>query len=309
MKNPRYLTVSEQRRLFEQRGINFSDNKHSIADDEQKIKEIGFYKLKQFAQIYAFKSPDSHPKYGMEPAFSDLLTRYYQDKNLRMLIFHATESIEVFLNNQISDLLGKKYGPFGYLDFNKWVNRKYSRFNIEKKQYSFKKQLISKMKRSSLSDIKNPDNLEKDGFPTVWVMTDCLTFGDTVHLIEMMSLNNQRIIAQEFNCNVKELISWLKCLNFIRNICAHNNDFIDIEIKTKPVAPKKYKSFLFKKGNRYTNRVAIAILIIKQMMAVINPTYSFKKINHSLKKLCSNDQEAQQLGFKDKNSIFSSLNS
>ncbi|WP_416337962.1 Abi family protein [Lactobacillus gasseri] len=72
----------------------------------QKIKELGFYKIKEFANVYLFKSKCSTPKYN-KAYFADILTRYYQDKNLRMHIFHASESIEVFLNNQISDLLGK----------------------------------------------------------------------------------------------------------------------------------------------------------------------------------------------------------
>lgn len=308
MKHPHYLSISEQRRLLAQRGIDFSNNKYSLIDDELKIREIGFYKLKEFAQVYAFKSPDSFPKYGLRPTFSDVLTRYYQDKNLRMQIFHVTESIEVFLNNQISDLLGKKYGPFGYLDFNNWINRNYSKFTIEKKQYIFKKQLLNKIRRSSLPDIKSSVNLERDGFPTVWVMTDCLTFGDTVHLIESMSKNNQKIIAHQFHCRPKELVSWLKCLNFIRNICAHNNDFIDIQIRTKPIAPREYKQYLFKTKNRYTNKVAISILIIKQMMKYINPKYSFKDIKKSLRKLCKDDAGAHQLGFKDIDAVFESLN-
>lgn len=34
MKNPHYLSISEQRRLLEQRGIDFSNIKYSLADDE-----------------------------------------------------------------------------------------------------------------------------------------------------------------------------------------------------------------------------------------------------------------------------------
>ena len=61
MQPPHYLTPSEQKNLLQQRGIIFSNNE---AKDIQKIKEIGFYKIKEFAVIYLSKSMDSMPKYN-----------------------------------------------------------------------------------------------------------------------------------------------------------------------------------------------------------------------------------------------------
>lgn len=52
MQPPHYLTPSEQKNLLQQRGIIFSNNE---AKDIQKIKEIGFYKIKEFAVIYLSK--------------------------------------------------------------------------------------------------------------------------------------------------------------------------------------------------------------------------------------------------------------
>lgn len=296
MQPPHYLTPSEQKNLLQQRGIIFSNNE---AKDIQKIKEIGFYKIKEFAVIYLSKSMDSMPKYN-NAYFGDILTRYYQDKNLRMHIFHASESIEVFLNNQISDLLGKKYDAFGYLEFKNWMDRKrFNKFEVEEKQYYFKKMLLRKTRISSLADMKDRNNLDREGFPTIWLMTDCLTFGDSVHIVENMSLKNKRQIASAFKCTPTELMSWLKCLNFIRNICAHNNDMIDISIITKPQPPKNYRKFLFSSYHQFTNKIAIAILIIKQVMEVINPKYSFYDIHHAFKRISNNDDKlAQALGFK-----------
>jgi abortive infection bacteriophage resistance protein len=59
VKNPHHLTLIEQRRLLWQRGIQFSKN--NLQKDELKLKEVGYYKIKEFAQIYAFKSQNSSP--------------------------------------------------------------------------------------------------------------------------------------------------------------------------------------------------------------------------------------------------------
>ena len=46
-------------------------------------------------------------------------------------------------------------------------------------------------------------------------------------------------------------------------------------------------------------KIAIAILIIKQVMEVINPKYSFYDIHHAFKRISNNDDKlAQALGFK-----------
>ncbi|WP_195922433.1 Abi family protein [Lactobacillus crispatus] len=301
MKNPHHLTLIEQRRLLWQRGIQFSKN--NLQKDELKLKEVGYYKIKEFAQIYAFKSQNSSPHYN-NVRFSDILTRYYQDKNLRMYLFHAMESIEVFLNNQIAESLGQ-YGPFGYLTFNNWVDRNIGKNKVIKKESRFKQNLGKKIKHSNLPDIRLKDNINSEGLPTVWVMVDCLSFGNSVHIVQDMSPKNKRKIAAAFNCTPSELVSWLKCINFIRNTCAHNDDLIDLAIKTKPLPPSNYKQFLFKTENKYTNKAGIAIFIIKQMMDTINPLYKFDEIVHPLQKICNkNESLAYQLGFKNYQSIY-----
>lgn len=303
MEKPTYLSLSEQKTLLESRGIHFSslDEKK----DKLKIKEIGFYKIKEFAQVYAIKE---NPIIYKNIDFSEILTRYYQDKNLRMHIFHAIETIEVFLQNQLSDILGKKYGAFGYLIFSNWMNRNNSKFFVESEQYKFKKNLLKKISRSSFHDLTMEKNLDIDGFPTVWLMIDSLTFGDSVHLVQNMSPKNKRELARRFGCNSNELLSWLKCLNFIRNVCAHNSDLIDISIKTKPQPPQKFSNYLYQENNHFTNKIAIAILIIKQLMENINPKYDFYQIYRALNKLSRGDESSiKKLGFKDLNSLYLSF--
>ena len=69
--------------------------------------------------------------------------------------------------------------------------KRFNKFEVEEKQFYFKKKLLRKVKLSSLSDMKDRNNLNDEGFPTVWLMVDCLTFGDSVHIVENMSLKNK----------------------------------------------------------------------------------------------------------------------
>lgn len=66
---------------------------------------------------------------------------------------------------------------------------------------------------------------------------EVLTLGELVFLYRRMSVKT-KIIATKFNTNQTELLSWLECLNLIRNICCHNSNLVNIKLTTKPKIPK-----------------------------------------------------------------------
>lgn len=243
----------------------------------QTIKKIGYYKLKEFAVFYSGKK-------DREISFEDLLSRYYYDKALRMGTLHAIEDIEIYFHNCMGELLARKYGPFGYLSFFSWCDRNIDRDTISKYENEFKSKLKRKIRRSGLPDLTIPKNI-KNGFPTVWLTMELLMFGELVFIFKNMSPKNKRIIARKFNTTPNNLLSWLECLNLIRNICCHNSDLIDIKLRTKPITPIEYQENIYSEGTKQTDRVAIALLILKHLMDIIDRKYDYKLINDALCKI------------------------
>lgn len=304
MNNPLQLSLEAQRDRLSNFGIVFDQGNDTR--DFNTIETIGYYKLKEFAM------PFNHPRTSVENeihfediTFKQLIARYYQDKNLRINILHAIEDIEVYLRNEVAELLGEKYGAFGYLRFANWCNRDIPKFKIEEQQYYFKKDLLKKVKKSNMPDIKYEENLNADKFPTVWLMIDALTFGDIVTLLRSMSKGNLRVISNKFGCSTEELMSWCGCLNLVRNICCHNADLIDIKFTTAPKTPMEYADRLVcDDNNNYTRKIAIIIFIIMKLMKNVNPKYDFGAIRASLKSIVnSNSDLAIDLGFISLNSL------
>lgn len=303
--NPKPLTFEEQAMLLENRGMIIDDKKRAI----EKLENIGYYKLKEFAyplsKVIKNENNDKIRVYD-NVNFNDVITRYYQDKNLRLALLHAIEKIEVSLKTRISYVLGESYGAFGYLCFSKWCNKEeYCKHYLNYQQNRFKKELSNKIKHSRSLDLKEKNNLNYDGYPSIWLMVDVLMFGDIVHLLTLMSRKNLNKISTYYNCSNKELLSWLKCLNFIRNICAHNSNIVDIKLTTSPVVNDEWKGdiFRFKDGN-YSNRLAIVLFIINHFIRHINSKYQIYKVPESIKKIVGKDEERiQQLGFISIDSI------
>ena len=202
---PKSLKIEDQLDLFYRRGVFITDKIKAL----EKLKHISYYRLKDFAKPYS-----SITMYGEVPVlkysnitFEDIVKRYYQNKNLRINLLHAIEKIEVSIKRNISFILGSRYGAYVYLE---WANKKdYKKFELEQKQFYFKKDLLKTVKKSSLSDLGDKRNLNTEGFPTIWIATEILMFGELVHLIKIMSTKNQNELAKFYNCSFKELLSWL----------------------------------------------------------------------------------------------------
>lgn len=111
------LTFQEQIELLKSRGIIVKN----VEKSSKKIENISYYKLKEYATPFICAYIDGSPKYkGLE--FDELLERYYQDKNLRIHLFHVIEKIEVSLKTRLAYDLGNM-NAYGYLETDKWINK------------------------------------------------------------------------------------------------------------------------------------------------------------------------------------------
>lgn len=275
-----------------------------------KLSEVGYYTLKNYAA--PFFNQETGKYECLE--FRTLITRYYRDKHFKQATLHAIEDIEVTLNTRIAYLLGEKYGAFGYIKFQLWcqrngknpyINRHMNKFVLKQEEYNFLQKLVSSAKKSSNKSVVDFENNSEKAIPPVWLTVNLLTLGESIRVLELMSSKNREAIANQFNCKVDELIGWLKCINLIRNICCHNENLIDIKLKTKPSIPQwiESKDILYsvtqEDGSiQYTNAIALPLVIIITLMKTINSKYRLYDLDKILSKLTPTDRIAGQYGFK-----------
>ncbi len=106
----------------------------------------------------------------------------------------------------------------------------------------------------------------------------------------------------------------LKCLNFIRNVCAHNSNVLDIQITTKPKLRSEWRNYIdtvIIKHNvtKPSNKLSVIIAIVVYLVNTINSKYQWRNIQSSLKALCKeDDSRAKLLGFKDYDSVKAMIN-
>lgn len=304
MEGPKPLSFEEQVDLFASRGVKIKNKALAI----KSIEDIGYYKLKAFSLPLSRVDVNKKRLYN-NIEFQDILNRFYSDKDLRISLLHCIEDIEVSIKTKIAYILGQK-GAYYYLKFGNWCNRdKYCKYYLEDKEKSFKQKIYNRMQRSSSIELKDKKNLKNNKYPTIWLLVEILTFGDVTELLDLMSNNNLKTLADYYNCKPEQLKSWLKSLKFIRNNCAHNATVIDIQLTTTPVSLSEWKPILFiNQKEEITRRLAIILCIIKEMMTSINPNYNYGKIYGAINLLIDNssnkDQAANLIGFKNSESFY-----
>ncbi|MDO5061988.1 MAG: Abi family protein [Peptostreptococcaceae bacterium] len=297
----KHHTFLEQIELFESRGLCVEDKERAA----KKLEFINYYKLKELAYPFAVYSEDKTYRY-QEISFDLLIKRYYQDKKLRANILSCVEKIEVAFKTRLCHLLGERYGAYGYLNFDKWMNKeKYCKYYISEKQGDFKKklkELVSNNKMRCVSEHfeKNPD-MKKNAKIPIWMLVESLTFGEVLVWYEWMSKKNREKISNAFSATPTELESWLKVLKFIRNQCAHNANVIDLRLKTKPTLKEEWKDLIFIEENHQSLGGLADVLVIMCYLTIkINARYAFNDLQGAINRIVEKNRfKANLLGFKD----------
>lgn len=358
------LSYKQQLALLKLRGVNgisfhvssknISKKKHEMQTKNlykslHQISSIGYYQLKSFLIPYQVKGKVN--QYS-NIDFKTLINRYYADKRLRQHILHAIEDIEVCLNTKIAHVLGEQCGAENFYNFNYWCqinsinpylkddNGNYglymSRDVVEREKQDLLDQIRPKLEKSRNPDLRrylSSKTESDDDKVAIWMLMNELTLGQTITIFKLMWPTGRVKIANYFNCSVKTLISWLQCLNLIRNICCHNGNLSDLSLVTLPHIPQEFLNSssstikkLNKKGvntqlngkiltsywsynkhgkkvQKYTNKLAIPVIIIISLMRTVNPKYNFGKLSNSIYNLVDETATIQYYGFKNKHAL------
>ena len=242
MYNKPWLSYEQQLDKLVQNGLIINDRSKALS----YLERIGYYRLSgywypfrersELCCIYnpAVKKPNKKQKrttrlvfdnFAAGSSFQDAVNLYVFDKKLRIHTLDALERIEVALRVDISHTLGKQ-SPFAYLEpdhfkdlFSKQVDAKTGVIP----QHAWLQNhanLISRSKEDFILHTK-----EKYGLPVpIWVACEVWDFGTLSRLFQGMLPDQQTIIANKYGITKGETLeSWLRCLNYLRNVCAHHS--------------------------------------------------------------------------------------
>lgn len=207
MKEPKKATTyEEQVRILQSRGMIIDDEAFCI----QKLSEINYYRFS--AYFLPFRRQDGSYIEGVH--FQRVYRIYEFDRKLRGILFSAIEEIEIFLKSRLAYFHAHQYGALGYPDpANFSAAHRADKFsgNIQREIQNNNKVLFVK------HHIENYDGQ----FP-IWVIVELFTFGMISRFYADMPRSDQKKLAKKiYNTVPQNMVSWLRCVTDLRNICAH----------------------------------------------------------------------------------------
>lgn len=84
------------------------------------------------------------------------------------------------------------------------------------------------------------DNYNTPAQPPVWTVLEAMTIGQLSRLFSDLHLDHRKTVAAKFGYDESVLVTWLKSLTILRNVCAHHGRMWNASITAD--APKYAKA-------------------------------------------------------------------
>lgn len=249
-----WKSYDEQLDLLVTRGMAVTDRPRAIS----YLQRVGYYRLSGYWFAFRERSglmvmldeQGKKPKkvkentvvleqFKPETTFKNAADLYVFDKQLRLLAMDALERIEIALRVDISHTLGQ-LNPFAYLQpelFHVDFSQKLDKVSGLTRHHGWlgkHAQLIGRSKEDFVHH-----NNRKYGLPlAIWVASEVWDFGTLSTLYGGMREAEQDTIASRYGLgNGRIFATWLRSLNYLRNVCAHHSRLWNRNIVDQPRLP------------------------------------------------------------------------
>ncbi len=228
---------------LQQRGLTVVDS----AAAKSALNHIGYYRL----LIYMRPLQQANKYFLANVTFDGVVSLYNFDRELRLLCIDAIERIEVALRAAIVNELGVAHGPHFHLESRHFENT--SEFNEFLRTCASARYLAIEHYHSKYNH---------PSVPPIWAITEAISFGNLSRLFAGLHIANRKLVAKHFQLDELILVNWFKCLNVLRNMCAHHNRLWNAKlVVSKPKAAKKFAAELQQVDTFYSRAVIIAALL------------------------------------------------
>ncbi|MCY0967347.1 Abi family protein [Parathalassolituus penaei] len=237
-----WLSFPDQLAKLKSRGVIVTDDAAAL----KSLEQFGYYRLSAYWYPFRVREFDARGKLlrvkdEVHPNthLVDAVHLYLFDKQLRLQVLDALERIEIAIRVDVAHLLGrldtfahtqqnqlhktfanKSKGPGKPTAFDAWTQK---RLNLEN--------------RSQEDFVKHYREKHGPDLP-VWVAAETWDFGAVSQLFAMMKVKHQTQIATQYGVPDWEAFqSWLRSLNYLRNICAHHSRLWNRNMVDQPILP------------------------------------------------------------------------
>lgn len=224
-------SYEEQISLLEARGLVVSDRE----DAAKFLSEANYYRLSGY---WLTLRGEKGFKSGV--SLSDVEDIYALDSEVRFWLWSAIAPVELKLRTSLAYHIARSLGPLGHEDpvfFRDTKEHGKSMANLRRER--------DKAQRDGVPCVRH--NMEKYGDLPVWAAVEIMGMGTISRLYGNLSSNAayedgktvKSCVARDFGLKSPYLMSWLRYLTYVRNICGHHNRFYNRVMTSRPKIMKR----------------------------------------------------------------------
>lgn len=226
-----HLSFPEQVRHLQARGLVIADTQRAA----HLLQQVGYYRLSAYAYPFRELLPADHPRdsrwqfrhddFLPGTTFSTVVALWRFDRDLRLLMFDAIETIEVALRVHVAYVLGKR-DAFGHLNqehldpvaCTKIIEDRRTQWAAWAAKYA------TAVNGARSEDFVRHYTEKYDGRLPIWVGTEVMDFGLVAKLYSLLRAQDRTEIGRSLGVPAGGVLrKWLTTLNYLRNLCAHHS--------------------------------------------------------------------------------------
>lgn len=228
-----YLSIEEQITRLLNEGLTIPDKERAHA----YLAATNYTSL--FKQYGCFFKKEDGETYRENVSIDEVFSLVAFDRELSSLYLEYILIVEARLRAVISDALGAKYGPVGYLNREIYSDKSFSPQGKEERI----KNLFDKIEKTQKEIAARKDDI-KSSFSEytdrpndipIWLFVTAMSFGALRELYNCLTIAMKDAICHELATRGNTLETALAYLNSFRNKCAHGERIFDFYHKRKLV--------------------------------------------------------------------------
>ena len=226
-----WLSLPDQLALLKNRGLLVEDDSAAI----ECLHRNGYYRLSAywypFRELVAGQRTDN---FLPNSRFEDAVGLYVFDKEFKLQLLDALERVEIAVRVEIALLLGKR-DIFALSNANIFHPNFTARIN-RSGQTPFQKwtdKYENAVERSTDEFVKHYEGKYGARLPLpIWIAVELWDFGLLSHLYSGLRIRDRQAIAMRFAVPDWQLMrSWLRSLNYVRNVIAHHGRAVESQLE------------------------------------------------------------------------------
>ena len=256
------ISFTDQITLLKQRGLILGDELRAL----HLLQNISYYRLSGY--WYPLLADKQRHIFKPGSTFEAAYNIYKFDSELRKLIIAELEKIEVAVRTQTAYILSTQYHAHWFEDSSLFLNPvRHTKVlaKIEEEYNRSDEEFITAFKAKY-----------SDHFPPSWMTMEIASFGTLSILYGNLQPGRaKRSIAAYFGLPDTVFASWLHCIVYVRNICAHHSRLWNRILSIRPLMPRSPRNTFIALPASGTQQTYFVLSMIIYLLNTVNPNHSF----------------------------------